>query len=181
MALYEIEDQEAPPHDIRKFVVLSRITSTRRVLFTRSNGSIKSMKDVLSLNRPIKVITSSGASSSHLTNLVIWRVIGAEIKFITGYKGSADMVSAILPESRPPAAAGEPGGFLSADPAALQRLLLFHCRRSLPARNAWENATVNRRHRHPVRRGYARCPKIMSKSAQLLTPVCGSTAVIKKI
>jgi tripartite-type tricarboxylate transporter receptor subunit TctC len=81
--------------DATKFVFLGRATSEPRLLYVGGKSSIRSMHDVLKLNRPF-VYPSQGTDEDFYTMAVLADAFGFKLKAVTGYEGNADTALAVI-------------------------------------------------------------------------------------
>jgi len=81
--------------DVNKFAFLGRATSEPRVLCVGGKSAIKSIQDVLKLNRPF-VYPSQGTDEDCYTMAVLGDSLGFHVKAVTGYEGNADTALAVI-------------------------------------------------------------------------------------
>ena len=81
--------------DAIRFTYLGRPTADDRVLFVAAGSSIKSFKDVIALNRPLKV-PSQGVDDDFYATAILADAFGFKVHFITGYEGSGDTNLSII-------------------------------------------------------------------------------------
>lgn len=85
----------AQSFDPTKFAYLGRATSEPRVLCVGGKSPIKSMQDVLKLQRPF-VYPSQGTDEDFYTMAVLGDALGFKVKAVTGYEGNADTALAVI-------------------------------------------------------------------------------------
>jgi tripartite-type tricarboxylate transporter receptor subunit TctC len=95
LILAPIAGSEGVQFDTNKFVYLGRATSEPRVLAVGGKSAIKTMQDVIKLNRPF-VFPSQGTDEDFYTMAVMADALGFKLKAVTGYEGNADTALAVI-------------------------------------------------------------------------------------
>jgi len=83
-------------YDMTKYTWLGRIATAGYVLAVSSNSNFKTLKDLIALKRPIKQAELGRGATSYMASGVLWKTVGKEVKFITGYKSSAQYALATI-------------------------------------------------------------------------------------
>jgi tripartite-type tricarboxylate transporter receptor subunit TctC len=83
-------------YDMTKYTWLGRIATAGYVLAVSSNSKFKTLKDLIDLKRPIKQAELGRGATSYMASGVLWKTVGKEVKFITGYKSSAQYALATI-------------------------------------------------------------------------------------
>lgn len=89
-------DGDYSRYDMRAFTWLARISTEVYVMVVAANSPFRTLNDLKALPRPVKQTELGPGGTSYMTSEVIWRTLGKEVQFITGYKSSADYSLAVI-------------------------------------------------------------------------------------
>lgn len=87
-AVFNIEG-DTSRYDMNNFTWIGRIAKAGYVLAVSGKSEFKTLKDLVDLNRPVKQPELGRGGTSYMASQVLWKTVGKEVKFITGYKSSA--------------------------------------------------------------------------------------------
>lgn len=87
-AVFNIEG-DTSKYDMRKYTWLGRIATAGYVLAVSGGSKFKTLKDLTNLKRPVKQPELGPGGTSYMASTVLWNTVGKKVKFITGYKSSA--------------------------------------------------------------------------------------------
>jgi tripartite-type tricarboxylate transporter receptor subunit TctC len=82
--------------DVTKFVWVGRMSTSPYILGVSTKSSIKSLKDIKSLGRDLKVTSTGFGSTAYTAVSVMKTVVGFSVKFISGYKGSKQYIVGVV-------------------------------------------------------------------------------------
>lgn len=94
-AVFNIEG-DTSKYDMNKFTWIGRIAKAGYVLAVSGKSNFKTLKDLIDLNRPVKQAELGPGGTSYMASQVLWKTVGKEVKFITGYKSSAQYALATI-------------------------------------------------------------------------------------
>lgn len=77
------------------FTFLGRAAADPRLLLVGGSSEIKSMQDLLDLDRPF-VVASQGTDEDFYSTVVICDALDIDMKIVTGYEGAADTALAVI-------------------------------------------------------------------------------------
>ncbi len=83
-------------YDMNSFTWLGRIAKATYVLVVSGKSNFKTFQDLLDLKRPVKNPELGAGGTSFMMSTIMWSAVGHDVKFITGYKSSADYALAVL-------------------------------------------------------------------------------------
>jgi tripartite-type tricarboxylate transporter receptor subunit TctC len=89
-------DGKTDKYDMTKFTWLGRIATAGYVLAVSGNSKFKTLKDLIALKRPVKQPELGRGGTSYMASGVLWKTVGKKVKFITGYKSSAQYALATI-------------------------------------------------------------------------------------
>jgi len=95
LILAQLAGSEAVQFDATKFVYLGRAATEPRVMVVGGKNKIKSIQDVINLNRPF-IYPSQGTDEDFYTMAILSDALGFKVKTVTGYEGQADTGVAII-------------------------------------------------------------------------------------
>ncbi|TGD62093.1 tripartite tricarboxylate transporter substrate binding protein [Tabrizicola sp. WMC-M-20] len=75
---------------------IANIASDRYAIAVKSDSPVQSLKDLCDLGRPIRLSDTGFDSTSSITAVISFSVIGCEIQNVTGYSGSNETMIAVL-------------------------------------------------------------------------------------
>jgi tripartite-type tricarboxylate transporter receptor subunit TctC len=90
-----IAGSEGVQFDTNKFVYLGRATNEPRVLAVGGKSALKTIQDVVKLNRQF-VFPTQGTDEDFYTMAIIADALGFKMKAVTGYEGNADTTLAVI-------------------------------------------------------------------------------------
>jgi tripartite-type tricarboxylate transporter receptor subunit TctC len=82
-------------YEIEKFTWLSRIAVTPYTLAVNSKGPYKSLED-LKKAKGLKYAVTSPSSTSYVAGKIMASIVGLDVKFLPGYKGSAKISLSVI-------------------------------------------------------------------------------------
>lgn len=82
-------DGDYSKYDMRKYTWLGRIATAGYVLAVSGKSKFKTIADLKALDRPVKQPELGPGGTSYMASQVLWKTVGKEVQFITGYKSSA--------------------------------------------------------------------------------------------
>jgi tripartite-type tricarboxylate transporter receptor subunit TctC len=94
-AVFNIEG-DTKKYDMNAYTWLGRIATAGYVLAVAGNSKFKSIKDLINLKRPVKQPELGRGGTSFMASTVMWKTVGKKVKFITGYKSSAQYALATI-------------------------------------------------------------------------------------
>lgn len=94
-AVFNIEG-DTSKYDMTSYTWLGRIATAGYVLAVAGNSKFKTLKDLIALNRPVKQPELGRGGTSYMASGVLWKTVGKKVKFITGYKSSAQYALATI-------------------------------------------------------------------------------------
>lgn len=83
-------------YDMNAYTWLGRIATAGYVLAVAGNSKFKTLQDLIDLKRPVKQPELGRGGTSYMASGVLWKTVGKEVKFITGYKSSAQYALATI-------------------------------------------------------------------------------------
>jgi len=95
LILAQLSGSEAVQFDATKFVYLGRVATEPRMMVVGGNSEIKSMQDVIDLDRPF-VFPSQGTDEDFYTMAILSDSLGYDLKIVTGYEGMNDTALAVI-------------------------------------------------------------------------------------
>ncbi|MFH1633683.1 MAG: tripartite tricarboxylate transporter substrate-binding protein [Chloroflexota bacterium] len=95
IVLAQLAGADGVKYNALKFTYLGRAVAEPRVVFVAARSSIKSLKDVIALNRPFRS-PSQGVDDDFYGTAVLGAAFGFEVKFVTGYEGAGDTNLSIM-------------------------------------------------------------------------------------
>jgi tripartite-type tricarboxylate transporter receptor subunit TctC len=113
LMLASLASGEGVQFDATEFTYLGRPTADDRVIFVGVESPIRSMQDVIELDRPFRV-PSQGVDDDFYGMAMLADTLGFEVEFITGYEGAADTTLAVI--------RGDGDGRLTSWPSAIPML-----------------------------------------------------------
>lgn len=86
------------PNPLEDFTILARVARSRRVLVVAADSPIKSLDDVIKLSakRPVILPASDITSSTMSAGAISAHLLGLDVDFVLGYKGTRKGVLALL-------------------------------------------------------------------------------------
>ncbi len=75
---------------------IANLAEEQYAIAVKGDSPIKSLKDLCSLGRAIKLSDTGVDSTSSITSVIAFKIIGCEINNITGYGGSNDTMIAVM-------------------------------------------------------------------------------------
>ncbi len=94
-AVFNIEG-DTSKYDMNKYTWVGRIATAGYVLAVSGRSEFKTLKDLINLKRPVKQAELGRGGTSYMASGVLWKTVGKEVKFITGYKSSAQYALATI-------------------------------------------------------------------------------------
>lgn len=94
-AVFNIEG-DTSKYDMTKYTWLGRIATAGYVLAVAGRSKFRTLKDLIALKRPIKQAELGRGGTSYMASGVLWKTVGKKVKFITGYKSSAQYALATI-------------------------------------------------------------------------------------
>jgi tripartite-type tricarboxylate transporter receptor subunit TctC len=94
-AVFNIEG-DTSKYDMTKYTWVGRIATAGYVLAVSGRSKFKTLKDLIDLKRPVKQAELGRGGTSYMASGVMWKTVGKEVKFITGYKSSAQYALATI-------------------------------------------------------------------------------------
>jgi tripartite-type tricarboxylate transporter receptor subunit TctC len=95
LILAQLSGSEAVQFDATKFVYLGRAATEPRMMVVGGNSEIKSIQDVLDLDREF-VFPSQGTDEDFYTMAILSDALGYDLKIVTGYEGMNDTALAVI-------------------------------------------------------------------------------------
>jgi tripartite-type tricarboxylate transporter receptor subunit TctC len=95
LILAQLSGSEAVQFDATKFEYLGRAATEPRMLVVGGNSEIKSIQDVLDLDREF-VFPSQGTDEDFYTMAILADALGYDMKIVTGYEGMNDTALAVI-------------------------------------------------------------------------------------
>ena len=95
LMLADLSDSEGVSFDATKFTYLGRATADDRVLTVGANSPLKSIQDVIDLDRPF-VVPSQGADEDFYSMAITAYALGFEVKYVTGYGADTEATLAVV-------------------------------------------------------------------------------------
>jgi len=95
LVVSQLTDSEAVVFDALEFTFLGRVDAYPRLLFTGAASGLRTVEDLQALDRPF-VYAAQGVDEDFYTTIVLAKVLGYEIKVVTGYEGDADTSLAVI-------------------------------------------------------------------------------------
>jgi len=95
LILAQLSGSEAVQFDATKFEYLGRVATEPRMMVVGGNSEIKSMQDVIDLDRPF-VFPSQGTDEDFYTMAILSDSLGYDLKIVTGYEGMNDTALAVI-------------------------------------------------------------------------------------
>lgn len=95
LMLADLSDSEGVNFDATKFTYLGRATSDDRVLTVGANSEIKSIEDVMKMDRPF-VVASQGADEDFYSMAITAYALGFDVKYVTGYGADTEATLAVV-------------------------------------------------------------------------------------
>ena len=83
-------------YDITKMTWISQVGVDTYVVMTSAAGDLKSLDNIMSLGRDIKVPEQGPGSTSNMANKIVWSTLGKGAEYIYGYKSSQEYATAVL-------------------------------------------------------------------------------------
>lgn len=94
-AVFNIEG-DTSKYDMNKFTWIGRIAKAGYVLAVSGKSKFNTLKELIDLDRPVKQPELGRGGTSYMASQVLWKTVGKEVKFITGYKSSAQYALATI-------------------------------------------------------------------------------------
>lgn len=94
-AVFNIEG-DTSKYDMTKYTWVGRIATAGYVLAVSGSSKFKTLKDLLDLKRPLKQAELGRGGTSYMASGVLWKTVGKNVKFITGYKSSSQYALATI-------------------------------------------------------------------------------------
>jgi len=82
--------------DLGEVTWIANIASDRYALAVKSDSPIQSVQDLCNLGRPIRLSDTGLDSTSSITSVIAFNVMGCEIQNIVGYSGSNETMIAVV-------------------------------------------------------------------------------------
>ena len=95
LLIAQIAESPGVQFDATEFTYLGRAASDPRLMVVGANSEIKTVEDVMNLDRPF-VFASQGTDEDFYTMVVLADALGYDLKIQTGYEGAADTALAII-------------------------------------------------------------------------------------
>lgn len=95
LILAQLSGSEGVQFDATEFTYLGRAATEGRVLTTGANSDLKTMDDVLNMDRPF-IFPSQGTDEDFYTMAILADSLGIDLKIVTGYEGNADTSLAVI-------------------------------------------------------------------------------------
>jgi len=95
LILAQLSGSEAVQFDATKFEYLGRVATEPRMMVVGGNSGIKSIQDVIDLDRPF-VFPSQGTDEDFYTMAILADALGYDLKIVTGYEGMNDTALAVI-------------------------------------------------------------------------------------
>jgi tripartite-type tricarboxylate transporter receptor subunit TctC len=95
LILAQLSGSEAVQFDATKFEYLGRAATEPRMMVVGGNSEIKSMQDVIDLDREF-VFPSQGTDEDFYTMAILSDSLGYDLKIVTGYEGMNDTALAVI-------------------------------------------------------------------------------------
>ncbi|MBX2838348.1 MAG: tripartite tricarboxylate transporter substrate binding protein [Gammaproteobacteria bacterium] len=82
--------------DLGKITWIANLASVKYAIAVKSDSEVNSLKDLCDLDRPIKLSDTGKDSTSSITSVIAFDIIGCPITNVTGYDGSNDTMIAVM-------------------------------------------------------------------------------------
>ena len=92
----QVAENEGAQFDMEKFSWLARVTSEPHVLAVGSKTGLKSIEDLKSLGRPIKLAFTGVGSDDYTAGILVFKAFNIPMDPIPGYGGQAEATLAVV-------------------------------------------------------------------------------------
>lgn len=82
--------------DLDRITWIANLATSRYAIAVKADSSIKTIKDLCSLGRPVKLSDTGAKSTSSVASRISLRMIDCPLVNVTGYKGSNDAMIAVM-------------------------------------------------------------------------------------
>ncbi|GEM_PF-1974021 len=96
MALYELLDLAAVKYKLEKFTYIARGDMLNQMVFTSKASGFKSIADMQKSTRTIRVAATDPASAAAVAGALFIEAFGLNAKMVSGYKGSRELMLALV-------------------------------------------------------------------------------------
>ena len=103
IAVFNMPGMAIPPllgqkvnYDLAKVSWIARLARGTYSLMVGARSAIKSLDDIETLGRPLKITTTGLGSTGHTASVVASTVMGIDFKMLTGYKGAKQFILAAV-------------------------------------------------------------------------------------